>query len=466
LDNRNFISNTFINNLKNQIIMKNSIIVIGGGESGVGAAYLASKNGYNVFLSEFNTIEKKYKKILDDNQINYEEGGHTLNKFFNANEVIKSPGVSNNSDIILKIKSKNIPVISEIEFAFRFNNSILIGVTGSNGKTTTCSLIHHILKSSGKSVGLAGNIGNSFSFLTAENNFEYVVLELSSFQLDDVIDFNPFISIITNLTPDHLERYDSSFQNYVNSKFKIISNHSSSDYFIYNNDDDKINSEISNRNIKSIKIPFSFTNSSQDNLTYVENNNINSNINNTNFMIPIENLSIKGKHNVQNSMAAATVAKILNISDQKIRESLGNFQTINHRLEHVLTIQKVKYINDSKATNVNAVYYALDSMKSSTVWIVGGVDKGNNYEDLIPLVREKVKAIICIGIDNSKIIESFSSFVDLIIENDNMIEAVKNAYKIAESKDSVLLSPACSSFDLFKNYEDRGNQFKEAVRKL
>ena len=446
--------------------MKNSIIVIGGGESGVGAAYLASKKGYNVFLSEFNTIEKKYKKILDDNQINYEEGGHTLNKFFNANEVIKSPGVSNNSDIILKIKSKNIPVISEIEFAFRFNNSILIGVTGSNGKTTTCSLIHHILKSSGKSVGLAGNIGNSFSFLTAENNFEYVVLELSSFQLDDVIDFNPFISIITNLTPDHLERYDSSFQNYVNSKFKIISNHSSSDYFIYNNDDDKINSEISNRNIKSIKIPFSFTNSSQDNLTYVENNNINSNINNTNFMIPIENLSIKGKHNVQNSMAAATVAKILNISDQKIRESLGNFQTINHRLEHVLTIQKVKYINDSKATNVNAVYYALDSMKSSTVWIVGGVDKGNNYEDLIPLVREKVKAIICIGIDNSKIIESFSSFVDLIIENDNMIEAVKNAYKIAESKDSVLLSPACSSFDLFKNYEDRGNQFKEAVRKL
>ena len=446
--------------------MKNSIIVIGGGESGVGAAYLASKNGYNVFLSEFNTIEKKYKKILDDNQINYEEGGHTLNKFFNANEVIKSPGVSNNSDIILKIKSKNIPVISEIEFAFRFNNSILIGVTGSNGKTTTCSLIHHILKSSGKSVGLAGNIGNSFSFLTAENNFEYVVLELSSFQLDDVIDFNPFISIITNLTPDHLERYDSSFQNYVNSKFKIISNQSSSDYFIYNNDDDKINSELSNRNINSIKIPFSFTNSSQDNLTYVENDNINSNINNTNFMIPIENLSIKGKHNVQNSMAAATVAKILNISDQKIRESLGNFQSINHRLEHVLTIQKVKYINDSKATNVNAVYYALDSMKSSTVWIVGGVDKGNNYEDLIPLVREKVKAIICIGIDNSKIIESFSPFVDLIIENGNMIEAVKNAYKIAESKDSVLLSPACSSFDLFKNYEDRGNQFKEAVRKL
>ena len=446
--------------------MKNSIVVIGGGESGVGAAFLANKNGYDVFLSEFNTIEKKYKKILEDNHINYEEGGHTLNKCFSAREIVKSPGISNNSEIIIKIKSKNIPIISEIEFAYRFTNSILIGVTGSNGKTTTSSLIYHILKSSGKSVGLAGNIGNSFSFLTAENSFEYIVLELSSFQLDDVNDFNPFISIITNITPDHLERYEYNFQNYVNSKFKITSNQSSADYFIYNSDDNKINSELNNRIINSTKISFSYMNNKEHNLTYVKNNNINSYINNTSFMIPIENLSIKGKHNIQNSMAAATVAKILNISDEKIRESLGNFQSINHRLEHVLTIQKVKYINDSKATNVNAVYYALDTMKSSTIWIVGGVDKGNNYDELIPLVREKVKAIICIGIDNSKIIESFSPFVDLIIENDNMIEAVKNAYKIAESKDIVLLSPACSSFDIYKNYEDRGNQFKEAVRKL
>ena len=446
--------------------MKNSIVVIGGGESGVGAAFLANKNGYDVFLSEFNTIEKKYKKILEDNHINYEEGGHTLNKCFSAREIVKSPGISNNSEIIIKIKSKNIPIISEIEFAYRFTNSILIGVTGSNGKTTTSSLIYHILKNSGKSVGLAGNIGNSFSFLTAENSFEYIVLELSSFQLDDVNDFNPFISIITNITPDHLERYEYNFQNYVNSKFKITSNQSSADYFIYNSDDNKINSELNNRIINSKKISFSYMNNKEHNLTYVKNNNINSYINNTSFMIPIENLSIKGKHNIQNSMAAATVAKILNISDEKIRESLGNFQSINHRLEHVLTIQKVKYINDSKATNVNAVYYALDTMKSSTIWIVGGVDKGNNYDELIPLVREKVKAIICIGIDNSKIIESFSPFVDLIIENDNMIEAVKNAYKIAESKDIVLLSPACSSFDIYKNYEDRGNQFKEAVRKL
>ena len=446
--------------------MKNSIVVIGGGESGVGAAFLANKNGYDVFLSEFNTIEKKYKKILEDNNINYEEGGHTLNKFFNAKEIVKSPGVSNNSEIIIKIKSKNIPIISEIEFAYRFTNSILIGVTGSNGKTTTCSLIYHILKNSGKSVGLAGNIGNSFSFLTAENSFDYIVLELSSFQLDDVNDFNLFISIIINISPDHLERYEYDFQNYVNSKFKITSNQSSTDYFIYNSDDDKINSELNSRIINSTKISFSYKNNKEHNLTYVKNNNINSHINNTNFMIPIENLSIKGKHNIQNSMAAATVAKILNISDEKIRESLGNFQSINHRLEHVLTIQKVKYINDSKATNVNAVYYALDTMKSSTIWIVGGVDKGNNYDELIPLVREKVKAIICIGIDNSKIIDSFSPFVDLIIENDNMIEAVKNAYKIAESKDNVLLSPACSSFDIYKNYEDRGNQFKEAVRKL
>ena len=315
--------------------MKNSIVVIGGGESGVGAAFLANKNGYDVFLSEFNTIQKKYKKILENNQINYEEGGHTLAKFFNAKEVVKSPGISNNSEIIIKIKSKNIPIISEIEFAYRFTNSILIGVTGSNGKTTTCSLIYHILKNSGKSVGLAGNIGNSFSFLTAENNFEYVVLELSSFQLEDIINFHPFISIITNLTPDHLERYNYDFQNYVNSKFKIISNQTSSDYLIYNYDDDKIISELGNRNINSIKIPFSLENSNGNNLTYFKNENINSNINNSNFMIPIENLSIKGKHNVQNNMAAATVAKILNISNENIRESLGNFQSINHRLEHV-----------------------------------------------------------------------------------------------------------------------------------
>ena len=446
--------------------MKDRIVIIGGGESGVGAAYLANKKGYEVFLSDYKKIEEKYRNILLKNEIDFEEGGHSLEKFYKANEIIKSPGISEESELILKIKSKKIPIVSEIEFAFRFTSSIIISVTGSNGKTTTSSLIYHILKKSGLNVGLAGNIGNSFSFLIAENEFDYVVLELSSFQLDNINHFNSFISVLTNISPDHLERYDYNFENYVDSKFKIVSNHSKENYFVFNSDDKKINSELKTRKINSTKISFSTTDNESLNKGCIKNQAINININNNNLMIPIENLSLQGNHNIQNSMAAATVAKILNISDNNIRESLGNFKSIEHRLEHVLTIQKVKYVNDSKATNVNAVYYALDSMKSSTVWIVGGVDKGNNYEELLPLVREKVKAIICIGIDNSKIIQSFSPFVEKIIECSKMSDAVKNAYRMADPKDTVLLSPACSSFDLYKNFEDRGTQFKNAVRKL
>ena len=446
--------------------MKYRIVIIGGGESGVGAAYLANKKGYEVFLSDYKKIEVKYRNILLENEIDFEEGGHSIEKFYKANEIIKSPGISEESELILKIKSKKIPIVSEIEFAFRFTSSIIISVTGSNGKTTTSSLIYHILKKSGLNVGLAGNIGNSFSFLIAENEFDYVVLELSSFQLDNINHFNSFISVLTNISPDHLERYDYNFENYVDSKFKIVSNHTKENYFVFNSDDKKINSELKTRKIKSTKISFSTTDNESSNKVCIKNQTININVNNNNLMIPIENLSLQGNHNIQNSMAAATVAKILNISDNNIRESLGNFKSIEHRLEHVLTIQKVKYVNDSKATNVNAVYYALDSMKSSTVWIVGGVDKGNNYEELLPLVREKVKAIICIGIDNSKIIQSFSPFVEKIIECSKMSDAVKNAYRMADPKDTVLLSPACSSFDLYKNFEDRGTQFKNAVRKL
>ena len=446
--------------------MKYRIVIIGGGESGVGAAYLANKNGYEVFLSDYKKIEEKYRNILLENEIDFEEGGHSLEKFYKANEIIKSPGISEESELILKIKSKKIPIVSEIEFAFRFTSSIIISVTGSNGKTTTSSLIYHILKKSGLNVGLAGNIGNSFSFLIAENEFDYVVLELSSFQLDNINHFNSFISVLTNISPDHLERYDYNFENYVDSKFKIVSNHTKENYFVFNSDDKKINSELKTRKINSTKISFSTTDNESLNKGCIKNQTININVNNNNLMIPIENLSLQGNHNIQNSMAAATVAKILNISDNNIRESLGNFKSIEHRLEHVLTIQKVKYVNDSKATNVNAVYYALDSIKSSTVWIVGGVDKGNNYEELLPLVREKVKAIICIGIDNSKIIQSFSPFVEKIIECSKMSDAVKNAYRMADPKDTVLLSPACSSFDLYKNFEDRGTQFKNAVRKL
>ena len=399
--------------------MKYRIVIIGGGESGVGAAYLANKKGYEVFLSDYKKIEEKYRNILLENEIDFEEGGHSIEKFYKANEIIKSPGISEESELILKIKSKKIPIVSEIEFAFRFTSSIIISVTGSNGKTTTSSLIYHILKKSGLNVGLAGNIGNSFSFLIAENEFDYVVLELSSFQLDNINHFNSFISVLTNISPDHLERYDYNFENYVDSKFKI----------------------------NSTKISFSTTDNESLNKGCIKNQAINININNNNLMIPIENLSLQGNHNIQNSMAAATVAKILNISDNNIRESLGNFKSIEHRLEHVLTIQKVKYVNDSKATNVNAVYYALDSMKSSTVWIVGGVDKGNNYEELLPLVREKVKAIICIGIDNSKIIQSFSPFVEKIIECSKMSDAVKNAYRMADPKDTVLLSPAFTIYN-------------------
>ena len=446
--------------------MKTNLIVLGGGESGVGAAYLANKNGMNVFLSDINIIETSYKKILIDNSIEFEEGKHSLNKILKANEIIKSPGIPNDCDLVLKILKNNIPIVSEIEFASRFTNAKIIGVTGSNGKTTTTCLIYHILKSSGLNVGICGNIGNSFAFLISKNKFDFIVIELSSFQLEGVFQFRPKIAVITNLSPDHLERHDNSFKKYIDAKFNIISNQLSSDFLIYNGDDTIIEKEIKFRKINSSKLSFSFLKNTSSNQTYIENNKMQSQINKNKFMISIENLSLKGKHNIQNSMAAATVAQLLNISNQDLKESLGNFQSINHRMENVLTIQKVKYINDSKATNVNAVYYALDSMKNSTVWIVGGVDKGNNYNELLPLVREKVKAIICLGLDNKKIIETFSSISDLIIETSSMNEAVNSAYRIAKPNDVVLLSPACSSFDLFENYEDRGNQFKECVRKL
>ena len=446
--------------------MNDNLIVLGGGESGVGAAYLASQNGISVFLSDKNLIELKYKEILIDNGIEFEEGAHSIDKVLKASEIVKSPGIPNDSVLINDIIKKNIPIISEIEFASRFTNAKIIGVTGSNGKTTTVSLIYHILKTSGLNVGIGGNIGNSLAFLIAKNKFDYVVLELSSFQLEGINKFKPAIAVITNLSPDHLERYDYSFEKYVDAKFNIVNNQTTSDYLIYNSQDDTIDNELKSRKISSSKIPFSLTKGRLSNQTYIEKNSLKSEINKNQFMISLENLSLKGKHNVQNSMAAATVAHLLKITNQDIKESLSNFQSINHRMENVLTIQKVKYINDSKATNVNAVYYALDSMKNSTVWIVGGVDKGNDYNELLPLVREKVKAIICLGLDNKKIIETFSSISDLILETTSMSEAVNFAYKIAKPNDAVLLSPACSSFDLFEDYEDRGNQFKECVRKL
>ena len=446
--------------------MELDIIILGAGESGVGAACLAKQKGYKVFVSEKNIINSKFKKILRKNKIAFEEGKHSANKVLNAHEIIKSPGIPNESILIQKIKKNKIPIISEIEFAFRHTDAKIIGITGSNGKTTTSSLIYHILRNSGLNVGIAGNIGNSFAKLITEKDFEYIVLELSSFQLEHIEKFQPKIAVLTNLSRDHLERYNYDFQKYIDKKLDIVSNHSNSDYFIYNADDKNIQRELINRKIKSTKIPFSYTNQDSENKTFIKDNKIFLNINKNKLMISLNSLSLKGKHNTQNNMAAATVAKLINIKNEEIKESLSNFQSINHRMEHVLTIQKVKYINDSKATNTNAVYYALDSMTNSTIWIAGGVDKGNDYDELLPLVREKVKSIICIGLDNKKIIETFSSVVDSIIETTTMIEAVRNAYKIAKPGEIVLLSPACSSFDLFDNFEDRGNQFKEQVRKL
>ena len=443
------------------------ILVLGSGESGVGSALLAKSKGLSVFVSESNMIEKKYKELLLNNDIQFEENGHLEADKLNVDYVIKSPGIPDTAAIIKKFVLKQTQIISEIEFASKFTDATIIGVTGSNGKTTTATIIYEILKSENIDVDIAGNIGVSFASKVAASNTKNYVLELSSFQLDGIIDFNPHIAIMTNLSPDHLDRYNNSFENYINSKFNIIKNQSEKDYFIYDLEDVKIVEFIKNNNhkIKSNLLPFSTT-KTKDSVTYLEDKNIISIINKNKIIMPTNNFPLIGTHNLKNAMAATTVANLLKIRKETIRKSLEHFQAVEHRLEHVLKINKVNYINDSKATNVNAAYYALDSMQSSTVWIVGGIDKGNKYEELFSLVNEKVKAIICLGKDNKKIFENFENLVEYITEVKSMSEAVKEAYSIAQSNDNVLLSPACASFDLFKNYEDRGEQFKAQVRKL
>ena len=443
------------------------ILVLGSGESGVGSALLAKSKGLSVFVSESNMIEKKYKELLLNNDIQFEENGHLEADKLNVDYVIKSPGIPDTAAIIKKFVLKQIQIISEIEFASKFTDATIIGVTGSNGKTTTATIIYEILKSENIDVDIAGNIGVSFASKVAASNTKNYVLELSSFQLDGIIDFNPHIAIMTNLSPDHLDRYNNSFENYIKSKFNIIKNQSEKDYFIYDLEDVKIVEFIKNNihKIKSNLLPFSTT-KTIDSVTYLEDKNIISIINKNKIIMPTNNFPLIGTHNLKNAMAATTVANLLKIRKETIRKSLEHFQAVEHRLEHVLKINKVNYINDSKATNVNAAYYALDSMQSSTIWIVGGIDKGNKYEELFSLVNEKVKAIICLGKDNKKIFENFENLVEYITEVKSMSEAVKEAYSIAKSNDSVLLSPACASFDLFKNYEDRGEQFKAEVRKL
>lgn len=441
------------------------LVILGAGESGVGTAILGKKEGFEVFVSDYGKINKKYKQVLLHHEINWEEEVHSEAKILSADIVMKSPGIPDDAPIVIKLKKKEVAVVSEIEFAAKYTDATLIGITGSNGKTTVATMTHQILKDAGKNVALAGNIGKSFAEIVATENIDEYVLELSSFQLDGIKDFVPHIAVLTNLSPDHLDRYEYDYDKYIDSKFRIVMNQTKDDFFIYDADDDKINEWISKRTIKSQLLPFSVKKELEKG-AYIKNNELIITIDNNPFTMPITKLGLQGQHNTKNAMAASTVSKLLSIRKETIRRSLENFQGVEHRLENVLKINNVKYINDSKGTNVNATFYALDSMESPTVWIVGGVDKGNDYSELFPLVNEKVKAIICLGVDNDKIIRAFGNVVDIMVETHSMQDAVKVAYRLSKRGDAVLLSPACASFDLFENYEDRGRQFKNAVRNL
>ena len=441
------------------------LVILGGGESGVGTAILGKKKGYDVFVSDYGKIKQHYKDVLINNDIEWEEETHTEAKILNADVVMKSPGIPDKVAIVKKLQERNISVISEIEFAAPFTKAITIGITGSNGKTTTTMLTYHLLKSGGLNVGLGGNIGKSFAWQVAEDNFDFYVLELSSFQLDGIINYKPHIAILANISPDHLDRYEYKYENYIASKFRITMNQTADDYFIYDADDEAIGNWLKQNKTNAQLIPFSITQTFKKG-AYLKDNKMEVIINEEEFIMETEYIALEGKHNMKNAMAATSVAQLMKIRKETIRASLSNFQGVEHRLEKVLKIQNVQYINDSKATNVNATFFALDSMTGPTVWIVGGVDKGNDYSELMSLVHEKVKAIVCLGVDNKKIIDSFGNVVDVMIEVDSMNDAVKMAQRLAEKGDTVLLSPACASFDLFENYEDRGKQFKRAVQNL
>jgi UDP-N-acetylmuramoylalanine--D-glutamate ligase len=442
-----------------------SLVILGAGESGVGTAILGLKQGFEVFVSDIGKIKDKYKNVLEELGVAWEELQHSEQRILQADVVMKSPGIPETVSIVKQLEAKGVPVISEIEFAAAFTSAKIIGITGSNGKTTTTKFVYHILKNAGIKVGMAGNVGDSFARQVATTTPDWFVLELSSFQLDGIKNFKPEIAVLTNITPDHLDRYEYKLENYIASKFRITKNQSAEDYFIYDFDDELITSWLKENRVKAEKMPFSLQ-QKVENGAYIENENIIVNIKNNQFNMPTSSLELQGKHNTKNAMAAATVSQLLRIRKDTIRESMESFQGVEHRLEQVLKINNVQYINDSKATNVNATFYALESMTTETVWIVGGEDKGNIYDDLLPLVNEKVKAIICLGIDNEKLVRNFGNCVDTLLETQSMSEAVRMAYGLTEKGDSVLLSPACASFDLFENYEDRGRQFKEAVRNL
>lgn len=442
------------------------IVILGGGESGAGAAVLAKKQGFEVFLSDMSEIKPKYLEWLRKYDIIWEEGHkHTEELILNADEVIKSPGIPDKAPIIQKIKEKEIPIISEIEFASRYTNAKTVCITGSNGKTTTTSLIYHMMQKAGMNVGLAGNIGESFAFQVAECNYDYYVIELSSFQLDGIYQFKPDIAILLNITPDHLDRYDYKMQNYVDSKFRITRNLSADDCFIFCSDDAVTIEQLKRIVLRTQQLPFSQKNV-EGQTAWLHDENLILDYLKAGFEMPVKDLSLKGMHNVYNSMAAGIAGQALNIRKEVIREALSDFKGVEHRLEPVLTIRGVKYINDSKATNVNSTWYALECMDTPVVWIVGGTDKGNDYSELLDLVKKKVKAIVCLGVDNKKIRAKFDSLGLPTVETKSADEAVKQAYKLSVPGDTVLLSPCCASFDLFDNYEDRGRKFKEAVHSL
>jgi UDP-N-acetylmuramoylalanine--D-glutamate ligase len=441
------------------------LVVLGAGESGVGTAILAKQKGYDVFVSDKGSIKEKYKSMLQKQAIPFEDNQHTSKLILNADEVVKSPGIPDKSEIIAALKKKNIPVISEIEFAARHTNATLIGITGTNGKTTTTLLTYHILTKAGLNVGLAGNIGKSFALQVAENAFDYYVLELSSFQLDGMFKTRINLAVLLNITPDHLDRYEYELQNYVDSKFRITQNQLEQDVFIYCKDDEISRTQIAAKKIAAQIIPISI-NEKVEQGGYLNETELILDINNKPFSMSIHSLALQGKHNIYNSMAAGIIAKVLDIRNEIVRDSLADFENIEHRLEFVTKVHGIEFINDSKATNVNSTWYALESMTNPTVWIVGGVDKGNDYSMLRDLVKDKVKAIVCLGTENEKIHNAFADLVEIIVDAHSSEEAVKRSYKLAKKGDTVLLSPACSSFDLFENYEDRGRQFKRDVKSL
>jgi len=441
------------------------IVVLGAGESGAGAAVLAKQQGFDVFVSDLSEIKENYKELLNQYQIEWEEKQHTEALILNADEVIKSPGIPDKAPIIKNLKEKNIPIISEIEFAGRFTNAKMICITGSNGKTTTTMLTYHILKNAGYNVGLAGNVGQSLAYQVATSSRDYYVVEISSFQLDGMYDFKADVAILLNITPDHLDRYEYNFQNYVDSKFRIIRNQTSEDAFIFWDDDPVIQSEITKRSILAAKYPFSLK-KKEHCKAYIENNNLIIETSNNPLIMPVKELSLKGIHNTYNMMAAGLAASAVNVKKEFIRQSLQDFQGVEHRLEYVATVKNVTFINDSKATNVNSCWYALESMKTPVILILGGTDKGNDYSEIESLVKEKVKALVFLGVDNTPLHRFFDGKIDKIVDVRSMEDAVRAAYAMAEEGDTVLLSPCCASFDLFQNYEDRGRQFKTCVRNL